>query len=94
MPNLYEAATMLANYLEGTCNNPQAYIENNDLPFSEDELLERIADFSCPIEICPECGWWVELSELVDENCEPTVCDGCKPSEYDKEEERERKNND
>lgn len=45
-----------------------------------DEYMDQV-EYDLPdwgIERCPECGWWVEASELTDFDLNECPCDGCK----------------
>lgn len=54
--------------LAGTCNTE---IEDMDT----DEVIEIMVDAG--YEICPECEWWVEQGELMNEDDVHTSCDNC-----------------
>lgn len=59
----------------GTCLSVVAIAAKYGIP--EDEVEERLLDEG--IETCIGCGWWFEVSELVDENDEnPGYCDECR----------------
>ncbi len=40
-----------------------------------EDLEELMVDHG--YERCPECEWWVECGELVDDDGEEKVCAGC-----------------
>lgn len=69
------ALKKLANSLEGTCDTLDRHVEKLDLEkcnFDEGDLLE----FN--IEPCSGCGWWMESSELVNEDSEVVGCSQCR----------------
>lgn len=66
--------------LLGTCTELSAWIDNKgyDVDISN---LESDLD----IERCPECDWWCETGELVDEDCNPCECESCRTSSQEGE---------
>ena len=60
--------------LLGTADCVERALE--DLGIEEDPT-DVMAEFNT-IERCPECDWWVETGELVDEDCEEVPCSGCR----------------
>jgi len=63
-------------YLEGTCRTPQNAIDYFDLKCTPEEVIDAMLD--CNLEMCPGCGWWVESSELIDENDNQVECENCR----------------
>ena len=47
-----------------------------DFGLSEEDIIEALEQDS--IELCPECGWWVESYELVDEYDNLCSCENCR----------------
>jgi len=66
----------IADIFLGTCRTIGSVIDQYELDKTVEEVEDLLLDYS--IERCPECEWWVESIELMDENDEPTPCDGCK----------------
>ena len=63
-------------YLEGTCNSLDIALERFDIALEVEDLEDMLLDLG--IERCPDCGWWMESSELVDEDSEVVGCDQCR----------------
>lgn len=61
----------LRDTLLGTCLSVEEAATQLGLDLSSQEALDLVADTD--IEICDQCGWWCEQSEL-DEN---QRCDDC-----------------
>ena len=63
----------------GTCVSPKSIISSFDLESFEitaEDLVEKLQEDS--IEMCPECEWWVESYELVDDYDNLSSCENCK----------------
>lgn len=63
----------------GTCMSPESIISAFDLESfgaTAEDLVERLEEDS--IEMCLECGWWVESYELVDEYDNLCSCENCR----------------
>ena len=66
--------------LEGTSGVGENNIcEEYDL--SMEDLEELMLDNN--YGRCPECEWWCECGELVDEDGEPCECTSCRPTKDD-----------
>lgn len=65
----------IVEQLAGTSNSWCAASEDAGI---EIEAIEEIM-LNANYERCPECDWWVECSELLDDNGELTVCENCRP---------------
>lgn len=52
----------VAYYFEGSCNTADAYESDEDLPLSEEQVLEILREKE--IELCEGCGWWHSSDEL------------------------------
>jgi hypothetical protein len=52
----------VAQYLEGTCQSTQDAIDRFALDVEDGILEQRLLDVS--IEICVNCDWWHEVSDL------------------------------
>lgn len=66
-------------YLRGTANSLSAAADKFDL--TEEEALDIIVEAD-EIDLCCDCGWWCENSELeVAENGSDLVCEDCRESE-------------
>lgn len=66
----------LADSLLGTHGYPETVLERHGaLEVDEDEIDEHLLDHG--IEKCPQCGWWVESGEVVDEDGEIVPCGSC-----------------
>lgn len=59
----------------GTCQSVVMIAEKYGIP--EDEVEEHLSEEG--IESCAGCGWWFEVGELVDSECEiEGYCDECR----------------
>ncbi len=65
----------IIKYVLGTQYTPSEIINYLGLDCSESELEEMLLD--CNIEICSECGTWVESYELVNEEDMICTCISC-----------------
>lgn len=70
----------IGDYLLGTCYSIAHALEHFDLPWDEDDLLDRLLDIN--VETCRLCGWWFESGELtgLEEDDEPGYCADCRVS--------------
>jgi hypothetical protein len=75
-----EQVREIASLLEGTCNSVESALERLDL---EDVPVEEVEDrlLDVNLERCPICDWWVESSEIVNDNCEIVGCESCREPE-------------
>ena len=73
-----EDVQRVADYLLGTYMNVEAAMDYLGIEGDPDEVEERLTDLPMGIERCSECDWWVYSYELVDDDLNPSVCDGCK----------------
>lgn len=64
----------IAEFVIGTCKSPAEIAEHFDIPI--DDIEEILLDNN--IEMCPECSWWVDSFELVDEEGESISCLNCR----------------
>ena len=71
-----EELVELGYALRGTCETLGAFIERKELDIAPDELEDLLLDVST--ECCSGCGWWMESSDLVDEDDEPCQCAQCR----------------
>jgi len=71
----YLTKVELAREALGTPLSEAALAARLELPEDYD-VNAALADME--IERCPECDWWVECGELVDEDCEVGPCSSCR----------------
>lgn len=62
--------------LQGSCDSVESVLDRMDASdvYTEDDIIDFILE---KIEMCPECGWWVETWELVDDEDNQVSCDSC-----------------
>jgi len=60
----------------GTCFSLEEHLEYFDMEL-DDLSMEELGYIDDSIFVCDCCGWWCELSELVPEIEDATVCMGC-----------------
>ena len=63
-------------YLEGSCKMPHEAIEYFDLDCTTEDVEEAMLDLN--LEQCPSCDYWVESSELVDDDGNVVPCEQCR----------------
>lgn len=66
----------IADALQGTCDTVEAVLEKMELEADVNDVEETVERLG--IIRCPECGWWVELSETVGDDGDDIPCDSCR----------------
>ncbi len=73
----------LVEYLEGTCRTITEGLSAREFEDTEDdEALESIANDNS-IELCDECGWWMEIAEFSESDGHGTICLECEEENSD-----------
>ena len=67
----------LADLLIGTPDSVEYALEELGLDVSADDAEDALADVN--IERCPDCDWWCESGELIDEEGNLVGCQACRP---------------
>ena len=73
----------IADTLNGTCNSIESVLERLALELDVSDVEDRLLDVN--LERCPDCEWWCESWELVDDEGHVVGCDSCRPREEDDE---------
>lgn len=73
----HDLAHALRDRALGSADGPAQLVASLDLDDSYEELVEELL-LDANVEECPECGWWHDSGELVDEDGEPGSCVSCR----------------
>jgi hypothetical protein len=73
--------SVVVSAVVGTCLTADKIIERFSLDKmihvdTEEKLLELLEDWG--VELCPHCNWWVESSELLDDEDNVVGCQDCR----------------
>lgn len=71
----YDIAEEASKALLGTSDSLEVWLDDKYPHAEPDVILSHIVTW---IERCPECEEWVEIGELVDEDCEEQPCGSCR----------------
>jgi hypothetical protein len=67
----------IADAVLGTCMSETDIIERYELDGDEYDLGAKLSE--CGVELCADCNWWAESSEM---NCD-FLCADCQPEDED-----------
>lgn len=64
----------IADYAQGTCHSTAAIASTFELSDADEaDLQDKLLDYD--LELCTQCGWWIETCEMAEDADEPTCLD-------------------